>query len=143
MTWRITIHGKPATKGSTVSFLSRDGRIVTRTDAVGLVPWTDAVRWACREAGVQMAAPESPVWLGVTFIAPRPKRTRRAFPSVRPDVDKWSRALLDALTGMAYADDAQVVTLHASKRYGDTWQTCVEIDTSPADARHGAPTQEG
>jgi crossover junction endodeoxyribonuclease RusA len=33
------------------------------------------------------------------------------------DVDKLSRAVLDALTGVAYLDDRQVILLQASKGY--------------------------
>ena len=37
--------------------------------------------------------------------------------SRKGDIDKLSRALLDALTGVAYDDDDQVVNLTAKKRY--------------------------
>lgn len=40
-----------------------------------------------------------------------------ARPATRPDVDKMVRHTLDALTGVIYADDGQVVDLLASKRY--------------------------
>ena len=33
------------------------------------------------------------------------------------DIDKLSRAVLDALTGVAYLDDRQVIQLEASKGY--------------------------
>ena len=34
-------------------------------------------------------------------------------PAKKPDVDKWARHTLDALTGVIYADDGQVVSLLA------------------------------
>jgi Holliday junction resolvase RusA-like endonuclease len=40
-----------------------------------------------------------------------------AYPVVRPDADKLLRAVLDALTGRVWADDAQVVVATARKRY--------------------------
>lgn len=38
-------------------------------------------------------------------------------PPVRPDLDKLARAVGDALTGVCYRDDAQVVNLCAAKYY--------------------------
>ena len=47
------------------------------------------------------------------------KHSAPQFPTSRatPDVDKTSRALLDACTDVLFADDAQVVALTARKRY--------------------------
>jgi hypothetical protein len=36
---------------------------------------------------------------------------------VKPDLDKLVRAVGDALTGILYRDDAQIVSLNASKRF--------------------------
>ena len=36
-----------------------------------------------------------------------------------PDIDKLARCALDALTGIVFRDDAQIVDLHATKRYGE------------------------
>lgn len=37
----------------------------------------------------------------------------------KPDVDNLCKAILDALNGLAFADDALVVSLTARKEYGD------------------------
>ena len=37
---------------------------------------------------------------------------------MRPDLSKLIRATEDALTGIIYADDAQIVDIHAKKEYG-------------------------
>lgn len=37
----------------------------------------------------------------------------------RPDVDNLVKAVLDALNGVAYEDDAQIVLVAAAKRYSD------------------------
>lgn len=47
------------------------------------------------------------------------KESAVARPATRPDVDKMVRHTLDALTGVIYADDGQVVELLASKHYAD------------------------
>lgn len=40
-------------------------------------------------------------------------------PCGRPDIDNYAKALCDALNGIVWHDDAQVVRLTAEKRYSD------------------------
>ena len=40
-------------------------------------------------------------------------------PTGRPDVDNYAKIVMDALNGIAWKDDSQVVELRASKRYGE------------------------
>lgn len=65
-----------------------------------------------------------PIALNVVFYLPRPKAllTRRLASqdvphTKKPDLDKLARACKDALTGVVWTDDAQVVDLVARKRY--------------------------
>ena len=37
--------------------------------------------------------------------------------TVKPDIDNLTKAVLDALNGLAWYDDAQIVELNASKTY--------------------------
>lgn len=39
-------------------------------------------------------------------------------PEVRPDIDNIVKVVMDALSGVAYNDDSQVVIVEASKMYG-------------------------
>jgi Holliday junction resolvase RusA-like endonuclease len=39
------------------------------------------------------------------------------YPQVKPDLDNVMKAVLDALNGVVYADDSQVINLVATKRY--------------------------
>lgn len=123
------IPGRPACKGSTVSFPYR-GRIVTKTDSENLKAWTRAVGIAAIAAGVHILPLGTGVAVTVDYEFERPARARRAFPCVRPDCDKLARALLDSLTGVAYFDDGQVVTLSVTKRYGPA--TLARVRVGPA-----------
>ena len=40
-------------------------------------------------------------------------------PTKKPDADNIAKAILDALNGLAYYDDAQVVHLEVQKRYSN------------------------
>lgn len=72
---------------------------------------------------------ETPVSVTLQFTFARPKSHCYASgdlkPSAksehlqRPDVDKLSRAVLDALTGILYQDDSQVISLLATKQWGE------------------------
>jgi crossover junction endodeoxyribonuclease RusA len=66
----------------------------------------------------------------IDFIYLRPKSSKRAFPWVKPDIDKLVRAVLDGLTGVAYEDDCQVILLQATKTYGQregAWVTIEQV----------------
>jgi Holliday junction resolvase RusA-like endonuclease len=60
-----------------------------------------------------------PVSLTVGFFLPRPKRLARSVVAhvTKPDLDKLVRAIGDALEGILYTHDAQVVEIHATKGY--------------------------
>lgn len=124
---RFTVFGAPATKGSTVSFVGDRGQVVTKADCDHLAAWTQAVGWAARSAGMKLATGDTPVHVRADFQLAKPKSVKRQQPTVRPDLDKLSRALLDALAGIAYENDAQVTELTVAKRYADTAQTVVII----------------
>lgn len=54
------------------------------------------------------------------FIMP-PKRQARNFPTVKPDWDNFSKSLCDALNGIVWFDDAQIVKAEVEKLYD--WTT--------------------
>lgn len=65
------------------------------------------------------------VYLCFTFPIPKsyPKkrveaiRTKRELYTKKPDLDNLAKTVLDALNGVAYEDDSQVVGLHLRKEY--------------------------
>jgi len=44
---------------------------------------------------------------------------RKVFPIKRPDLDNLVKAVLDALNGVAYSDDCQIVTMLSKKNYAE------------------------
>jgi len=121
--------GPASTKGSTVSFIGATGRVVTKADNQGLASWTQAVGWAARAAGVRCAPRDVAIQIVAMFQFVRPEsRKHRVTPTVKPDIDKLTRALLDALTGVGYVDDAQVVKLLVEKVYGVDARTWVQVE---------------
>jgi crossover junction endodeoxyribonuclease RusA len=137
----FTVLGPAATKGSTRSFLSRGRRggrprIVTVADCDRLGPWSERVAWAARAAGIRPAAKPAAVRLSLVFEFQRPRAARgRPDHTVKPDIDKCERAALDALTGIAYEDDSQVVGFDVlEKRYaadGEPGRTVIGVRVLP------------
>ena len=75
--------------------------------------------------GVRGVAMEVSILWTLTKPASKPKRV--IHPTVKPDVDKLCRAVLDSLTGVGYEDDAQVVRVTAEKQYGSPERTEVHL----------------
>ena len=61
--------------------------------------------------------PRVPLKLTVTFWRQKPKwiRPRESMPVRKPDTDNFLKLFMDALSGIAYNDDAQVVKIIANK----------------------------
>jgi len=82
-----------------------------------LRPWRNDVTAAAMVAARGQRPTVEAVTVRVDLFMPRPKSAKRARPSVKPDVDKLARGVLDSLTGVLFVDDSQVVELHARKWY--------------------------
>lgn len=80
-----------------------------------------ACREAMAEAGIQPLpfGPHEPVILTVDAYRPlpesRPKSVRSEPDTYKPDADNEAKLVMDALNGLVWADDAQVVDLHVRK----------------------------
>lgn len=124
------VAGLPRPKGSLRGFAFRKGARLgvrmTEGNADTVKPWMSSIAWAAREAGARVPS-AGPLGVSVTFVLPRPKSHSGAqgvkasappYPAGKPDVDKLVRAVLDALTGIVWLDDSQVVWLKAEKAYG-------------------------
>jgi hypothetical protein len=92
-----------------------NGRVL-HSQGSALAVWRSTIAWEATLAGCKPE--EGAMKVTLIFIMPRPKTVKRAEPSVAPDLDKLTRAALDALTSVAYQDDGQVTEIHAIKVYG-------------------------
>lgn len=132
----FTVDGEPATKGSYRAFTIRraDGSTGARVenDNKRCGPWQTAIGWAARAAMQGQPPMSGQVRLTASFYFARPKTSKLAAP--RQDLDKLQRALFDALTGIAYVDDAQVASVMAAKWWADDGKpgVLVTITEGPA-----------
>ena len=124
------VPGTPVPKGSAKAFVVKGRAIVTQTNREKQRPWASLISYTAQEVGIEPAA--GAVELAMVFTMPRPKSHYRTgkfsgelrlnqpiYHTAKPDLDKLIRCVLDALTGIAYWDDSQVVEIRAVKMYGE------------------------
>lgn len=127
----FTVVGHPEPAGSKRAF-QRGGRIVVVDDNPKSRVWKETValvaRAAMQRAGWKLL--EGPLWVEMTFRRARPKshfRTngelsleglRNEYPATKPDALKLARAVEDSLSGIAYRDDALIVSERLRKEWG-------------------------
>lgn len=134
-TWALDIFvpGKPAPKGSTKAFVRGKRAIVTADNGPDQREWSSYVRDAAVQHWTGPSNPEiafppatGPVRVHVDFVMPRrvsaPKRSTPAHVR-KPDGDKLTRCVWDALTHVVWVDDAQVVEWSGSKREAEIGET--------------------
>jgi Holliday junction resolvase RusA-like endonuclease len=134
----IVVVGTPRPQGSKRPVRNKHtGRIHMVESSERLPDW----RADIRDAALKLLDPpdnfarlwEAPLVVGIQFRLARPKghylpvNSRREAPELRPeaprhpagkpDTDKLIRAVLDALTGLVWRDDSQVVHIEAWKLY--------------------------
>ena len=129
------VPGVPAPGGSKRAFAIRKGGVLT--GRVALVDagknnkeWRSLVAMAAKQAMREAPPTLESLLVGVAFYLPRPKshyKTGKNAGILRgdappthtktPDALKLARAVEDAMTGIVYMDDAQIVQEHISKEY--------------------------
>ena len=70
---------------------------------------------------------DGPLAIDIVFYIKRPKTVIREYPCVKPDIDNLFKAVTDALNGMAYNDDSQIVKVTTEKAYADKGKIVVKI----------------
>jgi len=127
----LQVYIEPVPQGSMRSIRTKSGRTVTLHSAGSRL----AVYRATVNEGARLkwkGGPSAgPIKLGLTFYFVPPRKPRhKVFPITRRigDIDKLERAVLDALTGVVYIDDSQVVKVEKVKSYFDESQVLIEVE---------------
>jgi crossover junction endodeoxyribonuclease RusA len=137
MNFSFTVFGVPVPQGSSRAFIPRGWTrpIITAANSK-TKPWRQEVAGAClaRLNGTSSPVSEMPVIVKVAFFFDRPKSTKKSVQhkTTKPDVDKLARSILDALTGIAFADDSQVIELHVTKGFGSPARAEIAVSDSIA-----------
>ena len=114
------VPGRPVPQGAMRPVVSRGRLRAIHKDDKHLQPWRNSVSWeAVRARGAQsIPFPRpAPVSLFAVFRMRRPQRPKAPWPIVAPDLQHLVRAIEDAMSGILYDDDSQIVHLDARKEY--------------------------
>lgn len=122
---KFSVEGTPIQQGSMRHI--GQGRMI-HSKAVELAAWRADIASAAKLAGCKPIL--DPIAITMKFRVKRPKSVKRDYPTVAPDLDKYVRSVNDGLTGVAFADDSQVIKIVASKEYSDTPGVDIEINES-------------
>jgi Holliday junction resolvase RusA-like endonuclease len=137
----FTVYGKAAPAGSKTPGRGAQGQLFVRDSSKGSYAWKDKVSDRAAEVfGNKHELVSGPLEVWLTFYVPRPKGhfnskgelntegLRNPFPAKKPDVLKLARAVEDGMTGAVWRDDAQIVTEHIDKQYGEPARVVIEVN---------------
>jgi Holliday junction resolvase RusA-like endonuclease len=130
----MTVEGKPVPKGRPrAAMIAGHATIYTpgATRAYEL-QLAQTAKQIWRASGRFEPLP-GPLRLTVTAILPKPKRRPADWwpitaSRVNPDLDNFVKISQDALNGIIFYDDAQIISLQADKKYGETPCLKIEVD---------------
>lgn len=116
------VGGDPSPQGSSIAIISKSTKrpIVIPVLKGRLTQWRKLVESAAVTAHRSRLPFDCPVRVDLSFRLRAPIKQVRPVPSIRPDIDKLARAVLDALTGTVLEDDGLVVCLTATKDYASS-----------------------
>src|SRR6516164_8960711 len=132
---RFIVYGTPVPQGSMRAFLPKGHtRPIVTGDNAKTKPWRQEVATTAMLFMGSNAIWEGPVWIHLDFFFERPKSLKKSAQRkiTKPDVDKLCRGVLDALTGIIYKDDSQIVSCMASKHFGSPARCEVQITSTGA-----------
>jgi len=136
---KFFVEGMPVTKGSARAFLNRKSGvpIIVQDNRATQRAWSSLISSLASTYKEETKFPKTTgaVKVNLEFYLPRPEshfkkdRTLKPFapkfpiPKGKWDADKLARCVLDALTGILWVDDSQVVLLEVHKFYEDHYLT--------------------
>lgn len=92
--------------------------IILPDNDAALVEWRGRVTWRARGAWRNRPPIDEPLFVVLLFRFGRPATVRREWPAVKPDLDKLTRAVFDAITeARVWTDDARVCRMTVEKSY--------------------------
>ena len=117
MKFEVRVYGLPVAQGRPRAFKLPSGQIQVYDPAKSR-DWKRTVMaqaLVCKPAHLLAGA----LAAEMDFYLPRPKSLpkRVVYPMKKPDASNLLKAVEDALRGIVFADDSQIVTLRATKHY--------------------------
>lgn len=132
----FTVYGTAEPAGSKRAFVVGGKARVTDANRKS-APWKQEVASQGAEATADLDLLDGPLAVCFTIYVPRPAGhfgkagnvlpSARVFPTVKPDLLKLARGIEDALTGIVWRDDSQIVSERLFKMYGEPARVEIQI----------------
>lgn len=133
---RFIVEGKPQGKARARTFFNHNtGRMQSITPEQ-TKSYEELIRWSYKASGGKYLG-EQPIELSVKAFYPIPQAFSRVKkeqalkgeirPMTKPDTDNILKVVLDALNGVAYYDDKQVISIVCEKWYAERGYLLVEL----------------
>ena len=121
------VKGIPLAQGRPRFF--RRGKMVGCYDPARSKSWKETVKWQAIEQKAEILP--NALSMRLSFRLPRPKSLPKKVKehTRKPDLDNLVKAVKDALKGVCYKDDAQIVELVATKQYNENTGVMINIAT--------------
>jgi Holliday junction resolvase RusA-like endonuclease len=123
-----SVYGEPVGKGR--PRFARRGNFVSTYSPQKTKTYEDEIRLMAKAAMGASEALETPVTVAIYIRVGIPKSFSKQKhkdalanierPTKKPDIDNIAKCFLDAMNGIVYLDDKQVVSLHITKEYAET-----------------------
>lgn len=124
----FTVYGEPVGKGR--PRFAKRGNFVSTYTPQKTKTYEDEIRMMAKAAMGSSEQLETPVTVAIYIRVGIPtsfsKQKRKDAlvnhirPTKKPDIDNVAKCFLDAMNGIVYLDDKQVVSLHVTKEYAIT-----------------------
>lgn len=127
MILEFEINTKPVPQARPRFFVRYSGLkyIIGAYDPERCKAFKEAIAWHAKIITIEKGLKEpvkNPVIMSLTFQMG--ERRKEKFHTGKPDIDNLAKAVKDALKGIIYCDDCQIVETHLKKTYG---KPCVKV----------------
>jgi len=123
-------------KGGGMRLVPTDVRKVKGVKVYGTKQrWIDAVRLAALAKRPHLIPLGTSVVVSYEFYLPKPKKPKYKYMVTTPDLDNLAYAVTNALKGIIYHDDCQVVQMTAVKIYADGFEPHAIIKIEELEAK--------
>lgn len=132
------VYGIPKPKGSKNAFVlppqpgKKARAVVVDQSSENLKRWASSVAWEAQRVRPSRLL-QGPLKVHLAFRLPPPKSLPKralSFAIKKPDLDKICRTIWDAMTGVIYEDDSQIVHCEMTKIYAESPGVTVSVTSA-------------
>lgn len=127
------VYGDPIPQGSSRAFVPKGWtRPIITTANPKTKPWRQEIAGVAQSAMVEASFPpilSGPVYVRYAFYFNKPNSLAKkaSHKTTRPDLDKLARSVSDALTGIVFKDDCQIVDYELRKQFGSPARVEIKV----------------